>query len=322
MIINSYNPNTYKYNNPSFKRLDTVTVKRTAKQAKKILNNSSDRATSYMALGIGRLASCKTVQNVVDWFKDKNYQAHLAAIVGCILSGFYMLDTARSKTIEKDQKLPLILNQGVVCAFSTAGAYTLNSYLDKKINNVAELFSIAKIKDMKLQEHFLKYKADPQYADVVEKAAMKNEKLGKILKKLENKFEFTNNTLVFIKDELKKSKDDTVAKNFLKEIKNINTQGRDKADVLKELFLTHMKDSKVLKSVYNRESMNNAIKLYAGRPESGNLPKLLNGFKTAKALMIFALIYRFVSPVIATPIANKFSEKFEAKKKTKYNSAA
>ncbi len=108
-------------------------------------------------------------------------------------------------------------------------------------------------------------------------------KLSQILKKLENKFEFTNNTLVFIKDELKKSKDDTVAKNFIKEIKNINTQGRDKADVLKELFLKRMKDSKVLKSVYNREAMNNAVKLYAGRPESGNLPKLLNGFKTAKS---------------------------------------
>ena len=106
MIINSYNLNTNKYN-PSFKRIDAAAVTKTAKQAKKILNNSSDRATSYMALGIGRLASCKTVQNVVDWFKDKNYQAHLAAIVGCILSGFYMLDTARSKTIEKDQKLPL-----------------------------------------------------------------------------------------------------------------------------------------------------------------------------------------------------------------------
>ena len=322
MIINSYNPNTYKYNNPSFKAIDASKLKKAINQAKVLTHNTSDRATSYMALGIGKLASFKSVQNVVDWFKDKNYQAHLAAIVGCILSGFYMLDTARSKTIEKDQKMPLILNQGVVCAFSTAGAYTLNSYLDKKINNVAELFSIAKIKDTKLQEHFLKYKADPQYADVVERAALKNEKLSQILKKLENKFEFTNNTLVFIKDELKKSKDDTVAKNFIKEIKNINTQGRDKADVLKELFLKRMKDSKVLKSVYNREAMNNAVKLYAGRPESGNLPKLLNGFKTAKALMIFALIYRFVSPVIATPIANKFSEKFEAKKKSKYNAAA
>lgn len=321
MIITHYNQSMNQYN-PSFKKLDAATVKKTIKQTKHFINNKSDRATSYLAFGIGKMASYKPVQKVVDWFKDKNYQAHLAAIVGCILSGFYMIDTAKSKTIEKDQKLPLILNQGVVCAFSTLGAYTLNNYLDKKINNIYELFSIAKIEDKKLQEHFLKFKANPEYADVVERAALKNNKLKELFKKLEKKFEFTNNTIVFIKDELKKSKDDAVAKSFLKEIKNIDLQGRDKSDVLKELFFKRMNKSNVLKKVYNRESMNNAVKLYSELKQSEKLSNLLNGFKTAKALMIFALIYRFVSPVIATPIANKFSEKFEAKKKSKYNAAA
>ena len=321
MIITHYNQSMNQYN-PSFKKLDAATVKKTIKQTKHFINNKSDRATSYLAFGIGKMASYKPVQKVVDWFKDKNYHAHLAAIVGCILSGFYMIDTAKSKTIEKDQKLPLILNQGVVCAFSTLGAYTLNNYLDKKINNIYELFSIAKIEDKKLQEHFLKFKANPEYADVVERAALKNNKLKELFKKLEKKFEFTNNTIVFIKDELKKSKDDAVAKSFLKEIKNIDLQGRDKSDVLKELFFKRMNKSNVLKKVYNRESMNNAVKLYSELKQSEKLSNLLNGFKTAKALMIFALIYRFVSPVIATPIANKFSEKFEAKKKSKYNAAA
>ena len=321
MIITHYNQSMNQYN-PSFKKLDAATVKKTIKQTKHFINNKSDRATSYLAFGIGKMASYKPVQKVVDWFKDKNYHAHLAAIVGCILSGFYMIDTAKSKTIEKDQKLPLILNQGVVCAFSTLGAYTLNNYLDKKINNIYELFSIAKIEDKKLQEHFLKFKANPEYADVVERAALKNNKLKELFKKLEKKFEFTNNTIVFIKDELKKSKDDAVAKSFLKEIKNIDLQGRDKSDVLKELFFKRMNKSNLLKKVYNRESMNNAVKLYSELKQSEKLSNLLNGFKTAKALMIFALIYRFVSPVIATPIANKFSEKFEAKKKSKYNAAA
>ena len=321
MIITHYNQSMNQYN-PSFKKLDAATVKKTIKQTKHFINNKSDRATSYLAFGIGKMASYKPVQKVVDWFKDKNYQAHLAAIVGCILSGFYMIDTAKSKTIEKDQKLPLILNQGVVCAFSTLGAYTLNNYLDKKINNIYELFSIAKIEDKKLQEHFLKFKANPEYADVVERAALKNNKLKELFKKLEKKFEFTNNTIVFIKDELKKSKDDAVAKSFLKEIKNIDLQGRDKSDVLKELFFKRMNKSNVLKKVYNRESMNNTVKLYSELKQSEKLSNLLNGFKTAKALMIFALIYRFVSPVVATPIANKFSEKFEAKKKDKLNTAA
>ena len=53
-------------------------------------------------------------------------------------------------------------------------------------------------------------------------------------------------------------------------------------------------------------------------------PKLgsrLNGFKTASGLMIFALMYRYISPVVVTPIASGISkavrEHKEAKQATK-----
>ena len=141
MKINSYSPQ-YNQNKQyqTFKAFNANTAKRAATKV-------YDRSTSWMAYGIGKLASYKPVQKVVDFFKDKNYQGHLAAITGCVLSGFYMLDTAKSKDIEKDQKLPLIINQGVVCGISTVGAYTLNNYLNKKLNNAAELFHISKIED-------------------------------------------------------------------------------------------------------------------------------------------------------------------------------
>ena len=289
-----------------------------AKKAANFIHKTSDRSTSYIALGLGKLASFKPVQSIVNYLKNKNYQEHLAAFVGVTLSGFYMLDTAKSKAIEKDQKLPLILNMATVCAFSTLGAYTLNHWLNKKINHIAELFYIAKIKDPKLQDKFLKFKADPNYADVVKRAAEKNPSLKSTIKSIADKFEFTNNTVVFIKEELKKAKDDKVAADFLKQIKKgVELNGKDKSEVLKEMFLSKMKNSKSMQKAFNREFMNNAIKKIAGADKTGKMTNLMNGFKTAQALMVFALIYRFVSPVIATPIANYVSEKLETKKHQK-----
>ena len=39
-----------------------------------------------------------------------------------------------------------------------------------------------------------------------------------------------------------------------------------------------------------------------------------NGYRIAKSLMVFQLLYRFVSPVVATPIANHISNKVREKK--------
>ncbi len=45
-----------------------------------------------------------------------------------------------------------------------------------------------------------------------------------------------------------------------------------------------------------------------------NADNIKNGFRIAKGLMVFQLLYRFVSPVIATPIANHISNKVREKK--------
>lgn len=314
MQINSFNPQyTNRNNRQVFKAKVPGAVKKT-------LNASYDKATDVIAKGIGETAAFKPVQKLVDFLKDKNYQEHLAACASSVLSGFYMLDTAKSKTIEKDQKLPLIMNQGAVWGMSTIGAYTLNHYINKKINHAAELFSISKVEDKAMQEELLKCKADYNYITKLQEKAKTNPGYKEIFGNLEKKFEYNNDIRVYIKEEIKKHKNDEVAKEFLKEIKNVTkTATQEKADVIKDLFLKKMKDSKALKGAYYRASMNNAIKNLSGLKNAGKLPNMINGFKTAKALMIFALIYRFASPVIATPLANKVSERLEAKKKAKLN---
>lgn len=278
-----------------------------------------DKTTDVLAYGFGKLAALKPMQSLVNWLKNKNYQEHLAAFIGCTLSGFYMLDTARSKTIEKDQKMPLIMNQGVVCALSTAGGYTVNHYLNKKLNGLTETFHISQIPDKALQEEFIKCKEDYSYINTFKEKAQSNPEWKAIFKDVDTKFEFNNEVKNYIKEELKRNPSDSEAKEFLEKIKSVKpTANKDKADIIKELFMQSKEKSESLKIAHNRIMMNNAISNLAKTLKAQGKPYLtnmMNGFKTAKALMVFALLYRFVGPVFATPIANKFSEKIENKKK-------
>lgn len=410
----------------------------------------TDAGTDALAYGFGKLASYKPVQSLVKYLKNKNYEEHLAAFVGCVISASYMMDTARSKKIEKDQKMPLIMNQGIVCGLSTIGAYTLNRYLNKKLNGLTETFHISQIKNNELQKEFLQTRVDYEYVNqfkekLVDKPVFKN-----IFANADSKFEFNNTIKVYIKEALKKHPDDNVAKAFLQEIKNaVPTETQDKSDIIKQIFLAKKGESKTLQNAYDRSIMNTGISNYAAienfvntmsnrieaqvdvkkftnnlnkelksNPNNsdlnaifnefkkissidlskrqteyqkffdahkdnsliksiankskktlniknvskyikaelakekdpskvsfvlkdllseienfksiteakefmksiqnirgGKLTTMMSGFRIARALMVFALIYRFVSPVFATPLANKISEKLENSKK-------
>lgn len=406
--------------------------------------------TDGLAKGMGSLGATRPVQRLVDFLKDRNYQQHLAAFVGVVLSSFYMIDTAKSKTIEKDQKMPLIVNQGAVCALSTIGAYTLDNYLDKHIANFKEKFDIANITDPKTRDMFARLYDNPEYLDVVKRRAndVKGERaviekldkfvtdelfksnvnteehlkklleqndtdniaktliekieklqetnisknggnIGKIEKAkelflnelnssktlreiykdisknyieqvdlatitdkeakrvfeklksnknylenvlrvkqlnesfiiLDKMFEYNKGVETQLKKLVKSGNADDAVKNILEEISKLpkklaNAEGItiDKADKAKELFMAAKAKSKQLTEIFNKQSMTNAIKLVSNNDTK--LSTLMNGFKIAKSLMIFAMIYRFISPVFATPLANSISERIEKKKQT------
>ena len=119
---------------------------------------------------------------------------------------------------------------------------------------------------------------------------------------------------------VKEGKADEITKKVLSEIKQlpkkiVGADGRtlDRADKAKEIFMNEKKNSKILTNIFRKQSLSNGLKLVSNNDT--NLSTLMNGFKIAKSLMIFAMIYRFISPVFATPIANKISEKLEFTKK-------
>ncbi len=97
--------------------------------------------TENLAKGIGKIASTNKFKQFIEWFKEKKqWFPHLIAAESLWLSGFYMEETARSKTIEKDQKLPMILNQGITALLCTWGAYKLDGLINKTLDKYKETY--------------------------------------------------------------------------------------------------------------------------------------------------------------------------------------
>ena len=61
----------------------------------------------------------------------------------------------------------------------------------------------------------------------------------------------------------------------------------------------------------------NKVKPSVIEEESKTLSKKLKGFRTLASITVFALIYRYFTPVIMTPVANWFGDKINAKKAAK-----
>jgi hypothetical protein len=200
MQVKPYNPNLNifkRHNAPEMKASDTTALALNRKNvsfginpsgsgslAKTIINLKNKdylSGTGLLAHMFGWLSSTKVVKESVDLLKDRNYQRHIQAFVSILLSGFYMRDTMKSKKIEQEQKMPLAINQGITCLLSTIGAYSLDNYLDKKLDNLTEIFHIASISDKKVQKKFLAYKNNPQYADRLRAKAKSSEKVAKLV---------------------------------------------------------------------------------------------------------------------------------------------
>lgn len=309
--------NTTSYNAPNLLKKDKQSFK--ASVNPNVISRATNRATDVIAHGEGWLASTKPVQKLIDFLKDKNYQQHIVATVGLVLSGFYMTDTARSKTIEKDQKMPLIMNQGIVATASTVGGYTLDNYLTKKLSNFTETFNISNIKDKTVQQIVLNMHAKK---DNLEKADI-DSLFSKIKNVEENRnytwekdivesFEFNSGIKKQLKAQLKKTPNDETIKNVLEEIDKIPKKDVEKPFKASEIFVKNMKNNKFMKKLFSKQAFNNSLKLVTNGEK--NLSQLMTGLKIAKSIMVFGLIYRFISPVVATPIANSMSARVEKKR--------
>ena len=254
--------------------------------------------TDTMAKAYETVAKTKPFQSFIKNFSksDKTF-THLLVMESCFLSGFYMINTLRNKKIKKEQKPQMIINDTLTLGVSTLGAYLA----EDKITNAI----------MKMSEKYFTKHQD-FYTNLGKEAATKAK--TELLDKVVNVAQKTG-------ADLSQGLDD-VASLMGKHLKNlIGEEGKLKAFQITKDKLNNLQTA-VKETVTNsqgadkaKEAVSGIIdKIYDSSAARAEADKILPGINKLKVLVVFGLIYRYLSPVLFTPIANKLSEKFFSKK--------
>lgn len=277
---NSYNQNREMNTAPSFKGAVPAPV------------------TNGLANFYKSVSSQEWFTNFIKSFSKSNKTfTHVLAFESCLLSGFYMLTTLTNKKIKKEQKPQMIINDALTLGVSTAGAYLVEGQIGDMINKGAE-------------NHFKKHK--DFYIDLGKEAAETRksdvlEKIETVLKEGSSKItEGVDDIIDSIGEHLSSIKGSEGKKTFhMAEdaISSIQTK-------VKQTILDNQGSSETAKANV-KKLIDEAFDFVGARTEAN---KTMVGINKIKTLVIFGIIYRYLSPVIMTPIANKISSKFFEKK--------
>ena len=290
MRINSIN-NTYQYktnkNNVNNNRKDIQSFKGVPTAITEPLSNFYEK-----------VASTGGFQKFISKFSKTNSFTHLMVAESCFLSGFYMINTLRNKKIKKEQKPQMLINDALTLGVSTSGAYLLDDKVTKVVDNLSNSYFT------KNQDFYIN-KAKESAKNLAQKTGIMDD----------------------IFNAAKEASDDginLVTRKIGEQLSGIVAKG-DKtkafqisADKLKEV---QEGVSNAIKS--NKGNMEGATKAAAGLIDdvydklAGKVEadKVIPGINKIKTLVIFGIIYRYLGPVVVTPIANKLSSKFFSNKK-------
>ncbi|MBQ8886169.1 MAG: hypothetical protein IJY61_00515 [Candidatus Gastranaerophilales bacterium] len=239
-----------------------------------------------------KVASNGKFQKFVTKFSRTNSFTHLMVAESCFLSGFYMINTLRNKKIKKEQKPQMLINDAMTLGVSTAGAYLLDDKVSGVVTKVADNyfknnkdFYIDKAKDT-AQKMASSIKEEIGAATV----DASDDAIAAITKKISGQFKGMDKSKAF---QITADKLDEVTKTVATAIK----ENKGSADKAKEAVAGTIDD------IYGK---------LAGKMEAD---KIMPGINKIKTLVIFGIIYRYLGPVLVTPLANKLSSKFFDKKK-------
>ncbi len=289
-ISNNYTSNTVKQNNkyqtnPSFK----------ASVPQPVINGLDSFYKSVANNGL--------FQKFAKSFSQSNNTfTHLLVAESCFLSGFYMLNTLRNKKIDKKQKPQMIINDAMTLGVSTAGAYLA----EDKISDVVLKAS---------EKYFVKHKDFYTQLGKKVQESVGNTPKSELLSKVGEVAQSAGNKGL-----------DEVSEMLAGHLKGIvGEEGSLKAfqitgDKLKELQGTVQEAIKANSGSIDKakETVSALVDdFYNSAAARVEADKILPGINKLKVLIIFGLIYRFLGPVVITPIANKISSKFFDKKDDK-----
>lgn len=241
-------------------------------------------------------------QKFVSKFSRTNSFTHLMFADSCILSGFYMLNTLRNKKIKKEQKPQMLINDALTLGVSATGAY----FLDDKVSGLVTKFTdnyfasnsgfyIEQAKQVAGNKG-IAYKKG--IIEEIGNAAINatDDVIANITTKIGEHFKGMDKTKAF-----------QVTGEKLKEVQD---------DVANAIRANKGNSSEAIKAVTG--TLDDVYDKLAGKFEAN---KLMPGINKIKTLVVFGLIYRYIGPVLVTPLANKLSSKFFDKKNEKAQKA-
>lgn len=126
---NSANTNSNINNSPSFTGLGALKEKYCNALAKPI------------AKGMGVIAGTKPAQWLVKTFaRFEKPSARWSDMASFAITYFYINNTRKSKKIEEERKLPLMINNFMVTAASSTAAFLIDKYTDKPMENLLKSY--------------------------------------------------------------------------------------------------------------------------------------------------------------------------------------
>lgn len=311
MRINNISPISYSNKQvnqaaPSFKAVNLGNIEHGKKLS--IYNKIVDATAQKLSKGFEKIAGTNGFKKFINKFSSSDkYFAHLLVAESCFLSGFYMVNTLKNKKIKKEQKPQMLINDALTLGVSTAGAY----FAENKIGNAVKAASEKYFAKNSSFYTNLGKKAQEAMITTPKKELL--DKVGETAKKTGEEFsagikEITSmigNHLSNIVSDESKFKAFKISSEKLQKIQKTVVEdiysNSGNAEKAKEVV------SGVIDDIYNSS---------AARVEAD---KISRGIGALKTIVIFGIIYRYLGPVIITPIANKLSSKFFSEKKEQNN---
>lgn len=137
-------------------------VKKITQKIHSTIKKANNKATELTNKALGpillKASDTKLIKSLVNWYsKQENGYTKLLFADSVILSSFYMISTAKNKDMKKEQKMPLIVNQGLVFLISAAGTFFLDKIIKDKVKEFTTEFKrISKSADPKKIERITK----------------------------------------------------------------------------------------------------------------------------------------------------------------------
>lgn len=256
------------------------------------LSSSFSKATNglydSLANGLINISKNSGVKKFVNKLANSKLSyTHLLTAESIILTGFYMQNTARNKKIKKEQKFPMMLNDAMVTALSAFLNYTMDGKISTRISQLQD--------------------------------TVKSPQRKKIVKDL-----IDNAGNIFSGEELEQVRGLVAGESIKKAGKEITADSlkNAKKSILYDIThgfenigknLTPKRTEQIANMVENipSERIEKAVK------QLSESDKVIAGIGLCKTMIIFTLIYRYIGPVIITPLANKISSAIQNRSKNK-----